>query len=314
MSELALEICGLSKHFDEVRALDDASFDVPAGTVFGLLGPNGAGKTTLFSIVANFLRPTAGHARALGVPVDDIDSLRGRLSILPQDALFQNSVPILDQMVFLMRLAGKDRREAEAEVREKLAAVGLENVADSGAHTLSHGMYRRLGIAQALLGDPELIILDEPTGGLDPHSARQVRDLIRDLRGESTVILSSHNLAEVQDLCSHVAILDHGKIVTCAPVGEITSSGQSVELTLSRELDESEGHRLKAIPGVRAIEILGPQRYKVNLDLTGESSDPDAMVRAVLALLLELEITPREVSQGTSLEEHFLRVTGPSKR
>jgi ABC-2 type transport system ATP-binding protein len=317
----AVSIKGLSKRFGRTQALSDVSFDVPSHSIFGLLGPNGAGKTTLFSLTANFLKASAGLVEVLGIDTRYISRLRGRLSILPQDAQFQSNVPILDQLVFFRRLAGRTRAQAQEEVLHTLDMVGLQSVARRRVRSLSHGMIKRLGVAQAFLGHPEVILLDEPTAGLDPANARQVRDLIKQLQESATILVSSHNLQEIQELCDHVAILDRGRLVLTGSVDEITRSRRECKFGLSRPLQDGELQRLGAIRGVRSIEPTNvatananhPARsaeYLVVLDLSTEGVDPDAVIAALLRDLLDLGITPRRLTEGRSLESQFLEVTG----
>ncbi|MEE2886584.1 MAG: ABC transporter ATP-binding protein [Planctomycetota bacterium] len=312
MSDFALEIENISKSFDAVKALDGVSFGVPKGSVFGLLGPNGAGKTTLFSIIASFLHADSGSTRVLGVDIDHISELQGRLSILPQDALFQRNVPILEQLAFFRLLDGKTRDEAEAEVEATLEKVGLAEYSKRGVHALSHGMLKRMGIAQAFLGNPEVILLDEPTSGLDPQNAKQIRDLIVELQhtGEATTVISSHNMLEIQEMCDHVAILDHGKLITHGSVQEITRAGRQLEMTFGRPLTDQQRDALANMQVISAIEQRGPERYRLMLDLDGSSMDEDAGIAAVLRSLLDLGAAPRSFKEGNSLEEFFLQVTG----
>jgi ABC-type multidrug transport system ATPase subunit len=305
-----IRINGISKRFDRIQALNSVSFDVPQHSIFGLLGPNGAGKTTLFSIVANFLKADAGHVQVLGADTSHISKLQGRLTILPQDAAFQRNVPILKQLVFFRLLDGRARKEAEEEVRHTLDLVGLESMAKRRVGSLSHGMIKRLGIAQAFLGHPEVILLDEPTSGLDPASVRQIRDLIKQLRESATIVISSHNLDEIQELCDHVAILDHGKLVVAGSVDVITQAGRQYELALSRPLTSGELRKLQTLDGVRDIQGTESANYLVTLDLTEGKLDLDQVLAALLRSLLDLDITPRRVSAGRSLEAHFLEVTG----
>ena len=302
----------VAKSFGSIQALKGVSFDVPQQSIYGLLGPNGAGKTTLFSIAAHFLMPNAGSIEVLGVDVRRISELQGRLTILPQDALFQRNVPIVEQLAFFRMLDGRTRKDAEADASRTLEQVGLGEYIHRRVHALSHGMIKRLGLAQAFLGEPEVVLLDEPTSGLDPANSRQIRDLIRQLHERrATVVVSSHNLAEVQDLCDHIAILDEGHLVTCASVEEITRSGRKVDLRLSRPLDEAEIEGLRRVAGVATCEPRGGDgRYTVSLDLSGGDLDMDGVTAALLRALLDLGVTPREVSEGSSLEDIFLKLTG----
>lgn len=313
-----VSINGLSKRFGRIQALNKVSFEVPSNSIFGLLGPNGAGKTTLFSIIADFLKADAGTIKVLGIDTRHISRLQGRLSTLPQDAQFQRNVPILDQLVFFRLLAGRTKKQAREEVIHSLELVGLKSVAKRRVRSLSHGMVKRLGISQAFLGHPEVILLDEPTAGLDPASARQIRDLIKQLKQRATIVVSSHNLAEIQELCDHVAILDHGNLVLAGSVDEITRADREYNLSLSRPLQNSELQQLNSIKGVRSIKILShltsqgkeSADYLLTLNLSDDHLDQDAVIAPVLRSLLDMSITPRKLTEGRSLETQFLEVTG----
>jgi len=314
-----VSIKGLSKRFGRIQALSNVSFEVPSHSIFGLLGPNGAGKTTLFSIIADFLKADAGRIEVHGIDTRYIWRLRGRLSILPQDAQFQRNVPILEQLVFFRLLGGRTKREAREEVIQSLELVGLQSFAKRRVSSLSHGMVKRLGIAQAFLGHPEVILLDEPTSGLDPASARQIRDLIKQLQERATIIVSSHNLGEVQELCDHVAILNHGNLVLAGSVDEITRAEREYNLCLSRPLRNSELEQLSSIEGVRSIKMLshpgahqgkGSVEYLVTLNLSADHVEQDAVIAAILHSVLDMGVTPRKLTEGRSLESQFLEVTG----
>lgn len=305
----ALRIQNVSKSFGDIQALDNVSFEVQPHTVFGLLGPNGAGKTTLFSIVASFLKADNGNVQVLGHDPRRISELRGRFTILPQDAQFERNTSILHQLVFYRRLDGNDPTTAEREVRETLELVGLEDYAKRGARVLSHGMMKRLGIAQAFLGSPEVILLDEPTAGLDPKNARQIRNLIEELRERATVVVSSHNLAEIQELCDHVAILDHGKVVASGSVDELTAGSRELDVRLSRRLEEAEVARLRGLPAVESVDSGNAPTYAFHFDVSGDQDWDDA-VASLLRAALDLGVVPRRLFEGQSLERHFLSVTG----
>jgi ABC-2 type transport system ATP-binding protein len=314
-----ISIKGISKRFGRVQALRNVTFEVPAHSIFGLLGPNGAGKTTLFSIVADFLKADAGTIEVLGIDTRNISRLQGRLSILPQDAQFQRNVPILDQLIFFRLLAGSTKKQAQEEVIRSLDMVGLKSSAKRRVGTLSHGMVKRLGIAQAFLGHPEVILLDEPTAGLDPASARQIRDLIKQLQQRAAIVVSSHNLDEIQELCDHVAILNLGNLVLAGSVDDITQADREYHLSLSRQLENRELEQLNSIRAVRSITMLPPPgpgqgkasaEYLVRLDLSGDGADQDTVISAILHSVLEMKITPRRLTEGRSLETQFLEVTG----
>jgi ABC-2 type transport system ATP-binding protein len=314
-----VSIKGLSKRFGRIQALNNVTFDIPSNSIFGLLGPNGAGKTTLFSIVADFLKADAGTVEVLDIDTRYISRLQGRLSILPQDAQFQRNVPILEQLVFFRLLAGRTKQQAREEVIQSFEMVGLKSVAKRRVGSLSHGMVKRLGIAQAFLGNPEVILLDEPTSGLDPANARQIRDLIKQLQQQATIVVSSHNLDEVQELCDHVAILNHGNLVLTGSVDEITRADREYNLSLSRTLQNNELEKLNSIRGVRSIKQL-PQtgktpakesaEYLITLNLSEDKVSQDAVITAILRSILDMDIAPRKLAEGRSLETQFLEVTG----
>ncbi len=305
----ALRVEGVTKSFDKLRALDAVSFEVPRRCVVGIVGPNGAGKTTLFSIVAGFLIADSGKIEILGEGTPGHPGILGRVSILPQDALFDRNQSILNQLVLIRMLRGASRRQARDDVAEALARVGLSDYLERSAVVLSHGMTKRLGIAQAFLGDPELIILDEPTAGLDPRNAARIRQVIRDLSVESTVVVSSHNLTELQDLCDHVVILDRGVVKATGTMEEIMRSGlRRIDLGFDEDLSADQTATLLSLPAVGSIEARGSGRYELSIDGLG-----DEPVAAVLRTLLELKAMPKSLRDGSSLEEIFLSLTGDSE-
>ncbi len=311
MSTPAISIRNVSKTFGKQKALDNVSFDIPRGAVFGLLGPNGAGKTTLFSIIANFLKASSGDISVLGVNVDRIGDLRGRLTILPQDALFQGNVAVREQLEFMAQLNGMTKPQATEETTRVLTMVGLLDAQKKNARSLSHGMTKRLGIAQAFMGKPEVIVLDEPTAGLDPVNAAGVRNLINDIKrkADATLIISSHHLAEIQELCAAVAILDHGKLVENRTIAEITQSTGHVRFTFGRRLVDAELSVLKAQPNVGEITVDTQGEYTVELKPTAAQT-PDQLIGTLVSELAKNGLVPRSVKEGASLEEKFLEVTG----
>jgi len=314
-----VSIQGLSKRFGRIQALSKVSFDVPSHSIFGLLGPNGAGKTTLFSIIADFLKADTGIIEVLGIDTTNIRQLRGRLSILPQDARFQRNVPILEQLVFFRLLAGRTKQQAREEVLKSLELVGLQSFAKRRVGSLSHGMVKRLEIAQAFLGNPEVILLDEPTAGLDPAASRQIRDLVKQLQESATIIVSSHNLDEIQELCDHVAILNLGNLVLSGSVDEITLADREYNMTMSRPLQNNELQQISSIQGVRSIQMQShagaghgksSAEYLVKLNLSAENVSQDSVLAAILRGVLDMNVTPRKITEGRSLESQFLELTG----
>lgn len=306
----AMSILGLTKQFGATRALSDVSFEVPAGSTFGLLGPNGAGKTTLFSVAAGFLKATSGTIEVLGTDVREISKLRGRFSMLPQDAAFQGGIPVIDQLIMFARLNGFPSSQAEGKAMEALELVGLGDVAKRNARALSHGMMKRVALCQAFLGDPELLLFDEPTAGLDPENARGIREIIRGMRGDKTVVVSSHNLREIQDVCDYAAILHEGKLEVCASMEELTSAGYLVRIALSEPLTDAAAASLQAIPQVSTLERTSANEFNLTLDLD-TAEQKDAVLKAINKCLIgEHDLVPRSLNEGASLETRFLEITG----
>ena len=213
--DLAVRVEGLSRRYGPVRALNDVEMAMGRG-ITGLLGPNGAGKTTLLSILATINQPDAGRVSVFGLdPADTAQrvEIRRRLGFLPQELGFHRHFTVagfLDYVAILKEIV--DRRRRAEEVARVLAAVGLQGVAGRRIRTLSGGMRQRLGIAQALLGDPDLLLLDEPTAGLDPEQQLRFRELLSNLPGEPTIVLSTHQVDDVSAICSHVVVLLAGKV------------------------------------------------------------------------------------------------------
>jgi ABC-type multidrug transport system ATPase subunit len=282
------------------------SLEVPRGAVYGLLGPNGAGKTTTFSILASILRPSSGSARILGVEVGNLYTLRGRVAVLPQDAWFPAQVTIAAQLAHYARLMGMDDRAATAEAARVLAEVGLADSATKRGSELSHGMTKRVGIAAALIGNPEVLLLDEPTTGLDPRSAFHIKEIIARQAPRATVLVSSHQLADVQEICTHGAILDHGKLVQAGTIGELTRQGQELSLELGRGAPVPLAELMTALGGDAKAELTSVTDLRIAYDAR---RDPAEAIAIVLRVLLEHQVPILGLRRGTSLEKAFMAMT-----
>jgi ABC-type multidrug transport system ATPase subunit len=308
MGEIAIDIKGVTKQFPRTRACDDVTFQIPRGGIYGLLGPNGAGKTTLFSIIAGFLRATKGDIEVLGVNTHQISELRGRLTILPQDAKFAANVPVIEQIIFFSQLNGRTRAQAEKDAHDALGLVGLAEAAKAHANTLSHGMYKRVGIAQAFLGNPEVILLDEPTAGLDPTSAAAIRELIHKLhKAGVTLVVSSHDLAEIQKMCKAVAILDKGKLVTWSDVKDLTQADTVQRMTFARPLTPQELETVKSVAGVRGVDPDGETSYRVHVDISVRPLEE--LSAELVSKLVATGAIPRKIEDGVALEQKYLEIT-----
>jgi len=220
MSDLVIEAHGLRKQFGAKTAVDDLSLAVRRGEVFGFLGPNGAGKTTSIKMLLGLVAPTSGSATLLGAPIGD-RMVRARLGFLPEHFRFQDWLTGRELLQLHARLLGRSPRDLGSRIEALLARVDLLDAANRPLRTYSKGMTQRVGLAQALLGEPEIVFLDEPTSGLDPLGRLLVRDVIHDLRERgTTVFLNSHLLGEVEATCSRVAFVKAGRTVHELSLGE----------------------------------------------------------------------------------------------
>ena len=251
----AIEITRLVKRFGDAVALDGIDLAVPHGSVFGFLGPNGAGKTTALRILTGLARPTAGEARILGVNVSAAGNIvRSRIGYLPDVPGFYPWMTAMELVEFAGRLFGIEPTTLRQRAESLLQMAGLSEV-KSKVGGFSRGMKQRLGIAQALINAPSVLLLDEPTSALDPIGRREVLEMIASLRGRTTVFFSTHILADVERVCDTVAILDRGKVVANAPIAELTRRAAVDRLVIEVEGDPAALIReLERRPWLRSIE------------------------------------------------------------
>jgi ABC-2 type transport system ATP-binding protein len=217
--------------FQKVLALDRLTIQIEQGEVFGLLGPNGSGKTTTMKLLLGLLFPTAGSAEVLGRPAGDV-AVKQRIGFLPEESYLYRFLTAEETLDFYGRLFEIPRHERRERTARLIKLVGLEEARKRPLKGYSKGMARRIGLAQALINDPELIFLDEPTSGLDPIGSREIKDLILDLKRQGkTVLLCSHLLADVQDVCDRIAILDRGQLKVVGPVNDLISVKDLTQIT-----------------------------------------------------------------------------------
>ena len=230
IARFAVSSRGLVKRYGSRRALDGFTLDVPEGCVMGLVGPNGAGKTTWMMAVAGLVRTDAGTVGLFGASQPFTPAAHsGRLAILPQDSELPLESTPEGFLYGLARLQGLSADAAKASVRKVLEAVNLTDRAKASIRSLSHGMRKRLMAAQCFLGEPDLILLDEPMNGLDPEEAVRFRNLILSRREGCTVVVSSHNLADLEKFCTHVTFVRDGNVVKTAALKDLTAGGASLE-------------------------------------------------------------------------------------
>lgn len=284
-----------------VRALDGVSLQVEAGEVFGLLGPNGAGKTTTFKILMGLIRPTAGTARILGAAIDDV-KVRRRVGYLPEQPYFYDYLTAREFLLYCGALCDLPRMLAAGRADELLGQMGLADSASKPLRKFSKGMLQRLGIAQALIHDPEVLFLDEPMSGLDPLGRREVRDLIVGLRARGkTIFFSSHILTDVEAMCDRVAILNRGRLIDSGRLSEILKlRGSEMEAVVSGvgedTLAEMRAFAISVLPtpeGAR-VRLLDDQAIAQLLEITRRANGRIVSINPVRESLEELFI--REVA------------------
>ena len=213
---MILELSGLTKNFGKVKAVDNLNLKINKKGIYGLVGQNGAGKTTTFSMICSLIRPSSGRIRIFG---SDFCRVKDKVGAMLQDSYFYPDDKLIDNLILYAKLKGV--KEPAKEAYHVLTQVGLGQSANSKVKSLSHGMGKLLAIAQALIGNPELIILDEPTAGLDPKVIYDIKNLIKSMKSK-TVIMSSHDLDTVSKVCDYIAIMDRGKIVLEGSLNKLT--------------------------------------------------------------------------------------------
>lgn len=291
--ESVIDVSGLTKTYSSVRALDGLTLSIPRGGIYGVLGPNGAGKSTLFRILLGLIRPTAGSATVLGGAVGDVAAMR-RMGSMIETPRFP---PFLTARQVLQWLAQAHGMGSEAEIDHWISRVGLGEARDRKVRGFSVGMMQRLGVAAALMTRPDLVILDEPTSGMDPPGIQEMRALIRSLADDDgvTVVLASHQLLEVQRVCDRVAILNRGKLVREGAVSELTSVGERLRLSVGS--------------AETALALLGARATLTGDGILVEATRADGP--GVIRSLVQAGVDIHEARWiGTDLESVFFTETG----
>ncbi|NND91815.1 MAG: ABC transporter ATP-binding protein [Granulosicoccus sp.] len=287
----------LSKRYGSKNALDSISLALPAGDAIALIGPNGAGKSTLISVLCGFIGKSAGEVTVLGKE-PGARTLIGQVAALPQDAQLDPRLGVGRQLRFLARLQGMSARDARLDVQRVLQTVDLADAEHSKPADLSHGMRKRIAIAQALLGSPRLILLDEPTAGIDPPNAKMIRELIREQSHSTTFVVSSHNLDELERLCATVVYLEQGRLVSVGPVMDDDAHG-FVTLRLINTPEAEFVEAARALPGILSVSRITQGDYRI------ETTDDMLASVLLLQLLADRGWRYRQLSRGKSLEERL---------
>ena len=306
-----VEVNDLVKRYGSHLAVDHLSFTVEPGQVYGFLGPNGAGKSTTMNLMTGYLGPTSGQVLVDGVSVtEDPERAKRSIGYLPELPPLYPDMGVEEYLNFCARLKRVPKGERESQVNRVMEMTDIGGVADRLIAHLSKGYKQRVGLAQALLGFPKLLILDEPTVGLDPKQILEMRTLIRQLAKDHTILLSSHILSEVQEVCDHVLIINHGKKVADGTPAQLTAmlTGASALLvTVRGEAEKARALLEGAVPGGRVIHLAGDGAESAFRVEPAPGSDPrEAIFRACAGADLPLLDMHYD---AMSLEDVFLRLT-----
>ena len=303
--EKVIEISGLSKHFKDVLAVNELNFTVNRGDVFGFLGPNGAGKSTTIRIILSLISPTSGTIKIFGKTLkENRKEILANVGAIVEKPDFYQYLPAIKNLEILAKISGKE--VSHKRILELLDLVGLKDRAKSKVKTYSHGMKQRLGIAQALLHNPELIVLDEPTTGLDPQGMKEIRDLIIRLSKEEnkTIFLSSHILSEIELVANRMIIINKGSKIVEGEVSELLNSS-TLKVTVEVEDTAAVIKILEGTRWNRIIESITENKFVISIE--------QSAIPVLNKYLVENGVMVNAIIPVRSLEDYFLTITSGSK-
>ena len=310
-----IRVENLTKYYDDVCAVDQISFNVQKGEILGLLGPNGAGKTTTLRMLTGFLQPTGGQIQIGNFSIQDgLLEIKKILGYLPESAPLYHDMLVFDYLQFVADLRGIGAPRRLSRIRELGDLCGINEVMHQPIGELSRGYRQRVGLAHAMMNDPEVLVLDEPTSGLDPNQIAEIREIIRRIGKAKTVVFSTHILSEAEATCDRVAIIHRGKIAAdsrTAHLKEALGGRSQIHLMLEQADPATVQRELAAVPGVTRVEVLAPADGAIRLVLTCDASrDPRA---DLYRRIRQTDWTLLEFHQETlSLEEIFRELTKES--
>lgn len=288
---------GVSKQYGTKTALNKINLSLDTGAPIALVGPNGAGKTTLFSLLCCYIHPSEGKITILGEKPGS-PQLQNLVSALPQDAALDPNFTVVSQLTFFAKLQGFSRQDAKHEALRVLELVDLSSAALMLPKSLSHGMSKRVSIAQALIGSPKLVLLDEPTAGLDPANAKKIRQIVKDLSPKTTFVISSHNLEELEKLCDQVLYLEQGELQQSVSM-KADAETAFLTLTMLNADIEQLADKVRALPNILNVKMNNDEQliieHHIDTSLRLEMS--------LLALFVDNNWQYKAMMKGRSLEE-----------
>jgi len=308
-----ISVQNLTKNYGETKALDNVSFEVRDGEVLGFLGPNGAGKSTAMKIITGFIAPTKGTAKVNEFDiVDNSFEIRKKVGYLPESNPLYTEMKIMEYLNFVAAARQIAKTKRQSAINKMIEVCGLKQMIGKQISELSKGYRQRVGLAQAMIHDPDILIMDEPTSGLDPNQIVEIRDLIKKIGEKKTVILSTHILPEVTATCSRVVIINQGKIVAQGTADELTSgAGKEIVYTKIRGHEEAIRQGLSRIQGVREMKKLGQDADGVGFSIeVSEGDGREAVFKTAVSngwIILEL------YRKRDNLEDVFRRLTTTEK-
>lgn len=302
-----IEVRNLTKDYGSRRAIDSLNFSVNKGEVVGFLGPNGAGKSTTMKIITGFMAPSSGQALVAGFDVfENPLEVKKRIGYLPENPPVYGDMFVKEYLEFVANLKGVDKEKVAGLVKQSIEKTNLGNVQNRLIQNLSKGFRQRVGIAQAIVSDPDVLILDEPTVGLDPKQVAEIRDLIKELRGQHTIILSTHILPEVEATCERIVIINQGKIVaqeSLSNLGSMAKGARQITFKVRRNVEDLIA-RLAKISGVLKV-TKGVAANSVLAEISGQ----DEMVELLANEVVQAGAGLLEMQSQAQLEDVFIKLT-----
>ena len=305
-----IELKDVTKKFGNKTAVDGISFKIEKGDIVGFLGPNAAGKTTTMRIITGFFPPTSGQVKIAGYDISkDSIAVKEKIGYMPENVPLYKELTVYSYLKFIAEIKGIPKDKIESRIEKAMKEVGISQVKNTIIGKLSKGFKQRVGLAQAIINDPEILILDEPTVGLDPVQIKEIRSLIKNMKGERTIILSTHILPEVSMTCDKVIIINEGKIIAQEDVKNLTNVSQKgtqiyVEVEAPKSQFISEIKKLKAVENIEEKEKISEGIYSYNLTVSEQKDIKDIVNKIVKNDWGLLELRRQQVT----LEDVFLKL------